>query len=150
MRIILQPCIHGTMTGKDRIECYTDGASRRNPGPSAYAVILVQGNAVICEETGCIGEGTNNSAEYEAMIHGLRRAATFTQGEVCCYSDSELVIRQLTGRYAIRKAHLQDLAAQVRALCTRFERVGFNAVPREHPCIRRADQLCNQTLDAYR
>jgi ribonuclease HI len=138
------------MTGKDRIACYTDGASRGNPGPSAYAVILVRENAVICEETGYLGEGTNNIAEYEAMIHGLRKAATLTRGEVCCHSDSELVIRQLTGRYAIRKAHLQDLAGQVRTLCTRFAHVGFTAVPREHPCIRRADKLCNQTLDEHR
>jgi ribonuclease HI len=137
------------MTVKDRIACYTDGASRGNPGPSAYAVILVRENAVICEETGYLGEGTNNTAEYEAMIHGLQRAATCTAGEVCCYSDSELVIRQLTGRYAIRKAHLRDLAAEVRALCTRFERVVFNAVPREHPCIIRADELCNDTLDTH-
>lgn len=137
------------MTGKDRIACYTDGASRGNPGPSAYAVILVQENTIICEETGYLGEGTNNTAEYEAMIHGLRKAVTLTQGEVSCYSDSELVIRQLTGRYAIRKEHLQDLAKQVRALSTRFAQVSFTAVPREHPFIRRADQLCNQTLDEH-
>lgn len=135
------------MTGDDVIRCYTDGASRGNPGPSAYAVILVRDDTVIDEKSGYLGEGTNNSAEYQALIHGLTLAALYTQEVVICFSDSELVIRQLTGRYTIRKPHLQVFAEQIRVLCGRFSRVEFQSVPRAHPCIQRADRLCNRMLD---
>jgi ribonuclease HI len=135
------------MTGVDIILCYTDGASRGNPGPSAYAVILVRNDTVIAENSGYLGEGTNNSAEYQALIHALTLAATYTTGPVTCYSDSELVVRQLTGSYAIRKPHLQIFAEQIDALRDRFSRVEFHTVPREHRCIQRADRLCNRILD---
>jgi ribonuclease HI len=113
-------------------------------------VILVRGTTVLCEDSGYLGPGTNNIAEYHAVINGLERAAQYTGDEVCCFSDSELVVRQLTGRYTIRKPHLAELAAQVRVLCPRFKHVEFVAIRREHPFIRRADELCNLILDARR
>ncbi len=131
------------------IRCYTDGASRGNPGPSAYAFILVRGGAIIARESGFIGTGTNNIAEYEAVIRALDLAAEYGTGPVEVFSDSELVVRQLNGRYAVKKPHLAELFGEVQKRISRFRSVKFVSVPREDPCIRKADDLCNEELDAH-
>ncbi len=129
---------------------YTDGASRGNPGDAAWAYVIVQDGSVAASRSGFIGTATNNVAEYHAVINGLEAAREFTRGGLIVRSDSELVVRQLTGRYRITREHLADLAGEVRRLVRHFREVRFENVPREHPCIRIADRLCNETLDAER
>ncbi len=129
---------------------YTDGASRGNPGPACYAFVFVQGGAVLFEGHGYVGVTTNNVAEYQAIIHGLSEAIRQEVERIMVCSDSELVIRQITGEYRIRKEHLADLCAQVYSLSRRFERVRFQHAPRTEPYIQRADALCNQCLDERR
>jgi len=130
------------------LQCYTDGASRGNPGPSAYACILVGSNGeILSEHGGYLGWGTNNSAEYHAIIYALKEAARFTKGRVAVFSDSELVVRQINGIYRIRKEHLSRLFKQVSTCVRVFEDVEFVHVVREHPFIQRADALCNHILD---
>jgi ribonuclease HI len=131
------------------IRCYTDGASRGNPGPSAYAFILVRGGTIIARESGFIGTGTNNVAEYEAVIRALDLAAEYGTGSVEVFSDSELVVRQLNGLYAVKKPHLGKLFEEVQKRISRFRSVKFVSVSREDPCIRKADDLCNEELDAH-
>ncbi len=127
---------------------FTDGAARGNPGPAAYAYILADdGGHVVGSDAGYLGWATNNEAEYQAVITMLSRARTVTGGPVRVHSDSELVIRQLTGVYQVRKSHLKALFNQVKTLEEHFERVEYVAVPREHPMIRRADEMCNEVLD---
>ena len=138
------------MTATDAVVLYTDGASRGNPGDAAWAYVIVRGGAVAASSSGYIGTATNNVAEYHAVINGLRAAQAFTQGRLEVRSDSELVVRQLTGRYRITKEHLANLAGEVRRLMCNFSEVGFESVPREHPCIRIADRLCNERLDTER
>lgn len=138
------------MTATDAVVLYTDGASRGNPGDAAWAYVIVRGGAVAASSSGYIGTATNNVAEYHAVINGLRAAQAFTQGRLKVRSDSELVVRQLTGRYRITKEHLADLADEVRRLMRNFSEVGFESVPREHPCIQLADRLCNERLDTER
>ena len=130
--------------------CYTDGASRGNPGPASYAFLIVKEETVIQEEHGFLGISTNNVAEYMAVIHGLRWLAPVTGGAVHVYSDSELVMRQLSGAYAVKKTHLAELHRDVSALANRFERVTYQSVPRENHYIRQADTLCNLELDRQR
>ncbi len=138
------------MTAADTVTLYTDGASRGNPGDAAWAYVIVQEGSIAASRSGYIGKATNNVAEYHAVINGLRAARAFTQGRLRVRSDSELVVRQLTGRYRIRKEHLAVLAGEVRELMRNFAEVRFESVPREHPCIKVADRLCNETLDARR
>jgi ribonuclease HI len=136
----------GTITGT--VHCYTDGASRGNPGPSAFAFIVESGGQVLHEESAFIGTMTNNTAEYTAIINALQWLSHFTAGRIEIYSDSELVIRQLSGVYAVKKPHLAALFREVKILCESFETVVFTAVPRAHPRIQRADELCNTALDS--
>lgn len=137
-------------SGTGPLSCYTDGASRGNPGPSAYAYILVApGGGIISEDCGYLGEGTNNSAEYHAVIESLRAAARVSRGWVTVYSDSELVVRQITGRYRIKKEHLAALSREVHSCASLFEKVTFRNVPRDHPLVARADMLCNRVLDTH-
>ncbi len=129
--------------------CYTDGASRGNPGPSAYAFILRRGGETILEKSDYLGRGTNNTAEYQAVLHALHAAGQYRDEEICLFSDSELVIRQVRGEYAVRKAHLAAYCREVREIAAQFRSLFFATVPREHPCIRRADELCNLVLDDH-
>jgi len=132
----------------DEGSCYTDGASRGNPGPSAAAYLLVDRQGAIVEERGWfLGTGTNNEAEYQAVIAGLLAAERHQYAVLSVYSDSELIIRQMQGRYQVRSPRLRPLHAMTREIIARFGTVRFSSVPRENPMILRADQLCNRVLD---
>lgn len=127
---------------------YTDGASRGNPGHAAYAFIFVRDGRAVLERSGYIGIATNNTAEYRAIIAALTEAAKETDGPVRIYSDSELVVRQLTGAYRVNKEHLRALKDEVLSLAGQFQSVAFAPVRRTDPWIGRADDLCNRELDA--
>jgi ribonuclease HI len=112
--------------------------------------VFVRDDTVIDSRSGYLGTATNNVAEYHAIINALAEAgAYYTGGTVTVYSDSELVVRQLTGRYRIRKEHLAALHREVMRRAEAFAGVSFVSVPRENPGIRAADRLCNETLDAH-
>jgi ribonuclease HI len=133
------------------LSLYTDGASRGNPGPAACAYILLDGRDTVIEEVAIpLGQKTNNEAEYQALIAGLTAAARHGGTQVAVFSDSELVMRQMTGRYRVSSTRLQPLYREATLLASRFRRVTYTSVPREHPMIVRADHLCNETLDANR
>jgi len=136
--------------GPGTLAIYTDGASRGNPGPAAYAFLFEQEGEILFEASEYIGETTNNTAEYRAIIATLGKAAEICRGPVAVYSDSELVIRQITGAYRINQPHLRELRAGVAALESRFPGISFRNVPRENRFIRRCDALCNATLDRCR
>ncbi len=130
------------------LDCYTDGASRGNPGLSAFAFLVVDSSGKILIQRGeFLGLSTNNAAEYRAVIAAMEASSTVTEGTIRIHSDSELVIRQLRGEYRIRKEHLRDLWERVRGLETRFSRVEYIPVPRENSWIRIADGICNRILD---
>jgi ribonuclease HI len=131
------------------LSCYSDGASRGNPGPSACAYILVTETGEVREEQGIpLGEGTNNEAEYRGLIAGLIAAARYGCRNLVLFSDSELMIRQMQGEYRVSSPRLRPLHEQAQALLSLFGEITFRAVSREHPFIVRADQLCNRVLDA--
>ncbi|MDY6931101.1 MAG: ribonuclease HI family protein [Halobacteriota archaeon] len=134
----------------ERLKIYTDGASRGNPGPSAYAFVFVKDDKILHEGSGFIGKGTNNTAEYKAIINALKAAEQYTKGEIEVYSDSELVIKQINREYRINKEHLLKLCEELRELCRRFESVKFNSVRRGNRFIKEADNLCNICLDKNR
>ena len=130
---------------------YTDGASRGNPGPAGIGV-------VICDESGkivkkykeFIGNATNNIAEYRALIKALDLASTFSVSEIDCFSDSELMIRQLNGEYRVKNEKLGKLFLLVREKEKRFEKVSYIHVPREEDFIKRADKLANIAIDEFK
>lgn len=127
---------------------FTDGGSRNNPGPAAAAYILKQKDGQIIEQRGIyLGKATNNVAEYEALLAGLKAAQKYSPVGLDCFLDSELVIKQLLGIYRIKESHLLKLNEQVKSLAKLFPKVTYNYICREKN--READKIVNRTLDAH-
>ena len=129
---------------------YTDGAARGNPGPAAVGAVLYRGSPapgnVVAELSRAIGRRTNNVAEYQAVLDGLKMAAGYRPARLTLRSDSQLLVRQLLGRYRVRSPVLRPLHQQARGLLDGFSQVWIEHVPREEN--RRADQLANRALDS--
>jgi ribonuclease HI/probable phosphoglycerate mutase len=125
---------------------YADGASRGNPGPSAIGVVIFDGEGrEVHRESRRVGHGTNNEAEYRAAIAALEAALGLGASRLELRLDSELVVRQLTGRYRVRNPRLMTLYGRLVDLRTRFQSVTFRNLPRAGN--RLADALANQALD---
>ncbi len=121
-----------------------DGSARGNPGPASIAFILEEKGAEAIERARRIGEATNNTAEYTALIEGLEEALARGVEELVVRTDSQLLARQLTGEYRIRKKHLMALASRAHALLRRFESWDVEHIPREKN--KRADSLCKRAF----
>lgn len=92
-----------------------DGGSRSNPGPAAIGIVIWDEDHNKLEECKeCIGDATNNVAEYKSLIKALELAAKHTRNRVQIFMDSELVVRQVTGRYRIKASHLFPLFQEVK------------------------------------
>lgn len=125
---------------------YCDGASRGNPGPAASGAVLIAPDGSVFEQIGrYIGRATNNEAEYRALIFGVEAAVAAGIRDLDIRLDSQLVVRQLNGEYAVRHPQMQVLAAEARKQLARLERFTLRHVPRNENA--RADALANQALD---
>jgi ribonuclease HI len=125
----------------------TDGGSRGNPGPAAYAYVLEAEDGTVLDARGqAIGVATNNVAEYRALVEGLRRAGEIGIDELEVVSDSELLVKQMRGEYRIKNEALRTLAREAEDLAQQIGRVTYTAVRREHNEL--ADRLVNEALDA--
>jgi ribonuclease HI len=132
-----------------KLKVYTDGACRGNPGRSAVAfVILGDKDQFLKEHSEYVGVGTNNEAEYKALISALKVAKNFGD-ELLCYSDSNLLVNQMSGEWAVKHPNIKPLWREAVALKEGFKRVMFKHVPRTNTYIQRVDQLANQTLDQH-
>ena len=130
---------------------YSDGASRGNPGHAAIAfLILGEDGTLLQSHSKYIGIGTNNQAEYAALASALEAASNLTGGEVTCHLDSELVAKQLNGKYRVNDSKLKAHWQQIRELEKRFRRVTYISIPREDCFINQVDELANQALDRIR
>ena len=125
---------------------YTDGASRGNPGPAgAGALITDLEGATVEEKAVYLGEATNNQAEYQALLVGLKAAVKLAPSRLTVRMDSELIVKQLNGEYRVRNRDLQPLHSRARELMQRFGEVRIVHVPREENA--HADRLANQAID---
>ena len=130
----------------EKVTIFTDGASKNNPGPSSIGVVIKdQQGQTISRISKAIGYGTNNQAEYKAIIAALEEAFRLGARQVRLNSDSELVIRQLQGRYRVKNAALKPLHQRVRQLSSRLEGFTASYVPRRRNT--EADKLTNMALD---
>lgn len=133
----------------DTVVVYCDGGSRGNPGPAAIGAVVVDADdpsrrlATVSE---CIGVATNNVAEYRALIAGLEAAARFHPRAIRVRADSELLVRQLEGRYRVKNAGLRPLYERARTLLADYVEVDLAHVRREENVD--ADALVNAALDA--
>ena len=128
-----------------RVHVYCDGASRGNPGPAAVGWVLVSGDGIVAEGGRRIGTATNNRAEYEALVTALERASEYGFDEAEVRSDSQLVVRQVTGAWDTNDPALRECRVRVRELLDSFEEWSLTHVPRE--VNERADELANEALD---
>jgi len=134
----------------DSVKVFTDGGSRGNPGPGAIGVLILDPqNNELDSLASYIGHATNNQAEYRALIAGLDRAAAHTRGTVDCYLDSELVVRQLQGRYRLKNPILRDLYHEVKNKERPFDRVTYTHVKRENPNVKKVDAMLNHKMDEH-
>jgi len=125
----------------------TDGGARGNPGPAAYGYVLESEDGHVLEARGeAIGIATNNVAEYRALLAGLEKALELGVRELEVISDSELLVKQMTGVYRVKNQALRELSLAAARLTRQFERVDYRAVRREHNEL--ADSLVNEALDA--
>ena len=124
-----------------------DGGARGNPGPAAFGYVLeAENGAVLAAHGEAIGVATNNVAEYRALIAGLEKAVELAVPEVEVVSDSELMVKQMTGEYRVKNEALRELSLEAGRLARRIGSVDYTAVRREHNEL--ADTLVNEALDA--
>ena len=129
-----------------RLQLFTDGAARGNPGPAGAGAVLCdpQGNVVaeLCEY---LGETTNNVAEYRALLLGLKRAIELETQELEILADSELMVRQLQGKYRVKNDRLKPLFAEAVRLLKSFKKYTIGHIDREQNGA--ADRMANLAID---
>ena len=105
----------------NKVVIFTDGGAEPNPGPAAIgAIIKDEQGRVVSAISQAIGRATNNQAEYRAIIAALESAVKLGASQVEIRSDSELVVRQINGRYRVKNASLKPLYQQVKQLQSQF------------------------------
>ena len=131
------------------LKIYSDGGSRGNPGPSAYAIVVTENGKIIHEHSEFLGIHTNNYAEYRGLIAGLSFAANYGAREVEFVMDSQLVIRQMNGEYKVKSPDMLELYKDAKALASLIPSVKFSNVRRSELLIPRADALLNEEMDRH-
>lgn len=129
------------------IKANIDGGARGNPGPAAYgAVIRNSKGEIIAELADYLGIQTNNFAEYSGLLAALEFAVREKYLSLKVLSDSELLVRQMQGRYKVKSPGLIELYDRARALVRKLEQFSIEHVLREYN--READRLVNKVLDS--
>jgi ribonuclease HI len=129
-----------------KVRVYSDGAARGNPGPSGAGAVLVDASGQEVDRLGkYLGIQTNNYAEYMGLLLGLKRARDLGIREVEVFADSELMIRQLGGRYQVRSPTLRPLYQEALRVLNDFSRVKLVHVPRKMNAA--ADEMSNRAID---
>lgn len=134
------------MEEQAKIDLYVDGGARGNPGPAAGAyVILNSDENIISSEGFFLGKTTNNVAEYSALLRGLAAVQDLKIKEINIFSDSELVVKQIIGKYRVKNSDLKEIYLQVQQALLSFDRWQIRHIPRE--MNKQADSLVNEVLD---
>lgn len=136
----------------EKVIIYTDGGSRGNPGPAGIGTVIADGKGnIIKEYAHFLGVKTNNEAEYEAVIFGLRKIKALLgkekikNMEIEFRMDSQLIARQLNGQYKIEEERLFPLFIKIWNLKMDFGPIKFTEIPREKN--KEADRLANEAMD---
>lgn len=109
---------------------HTDGASSGNPGPAGIGAVI-EFRGATHELSEYIGEATNNVAEYTALVRALEEARRLGAQSVHVYMDSELVVRQVGGRYKVKNEGLRPIYERAMTLLRSFRSYKAEHVPRE-------------------
>lgn len=128
------------------VKFYSDGGSRGNPGPAAAGYVFMDLNDNVLETGGeYMGNTTNNQAEYHSLEMGFERALESGVRRMHVHMDSQLVIRQMEGKYKVKSPELLPRFKNIRSMMAKFEEITFQHVPRE--LNKLADAEVNRILD---
>lgn len=126
----------------------SDGGARGNPGPGAIGIIIREDGKIIAKYSSFIGKQiTNNVAEYEALIKALELVLKYTNDEVICVVDSELVYKQLMGKYRVKHPKILELFQIVQKMQDKFKKVKYIHVSRWDKFQMIADELLNDEFE---
>ncbi len=128
-----------------KFKLFTDGGARGNPGPSGIGGILYKNDKILDSFSEYIGEGTNNQAEYTAILRGVELALKHNIDILVCYLDSELVVKQLKREYKVKNKELGKIFIKIYNLTLKFKKITFHHIKREKN--KEADALVNKALD---
>ena len=129
-----------------RLTVNVDGGARGNPGPAAAGVVVRdEDGEVLLERAERIGRTTNNVAEYKALLLGISTAKELGGTELELVGDSELIVRQIEGRYKVKDATLRELHAEALRELGQLDRWSIRHVKRAQNAD--ADRLVNAALD---
>jgi ribonuclease HI len=138
------------VTARPELLIYADGGARGNPGPAAIGAVVLDPStdppARLATVSESIGVATNNVAEYRALIAALEAARRFPAQRARIRLDSQLLVRQLEGRYRVKQPHLRPYFERARELLAEYDDVDIAHVRREENT--EADALVNAALDA--
>ena len=127
---------------------HSDGGSRGNPGPAGAGAVLYDDQGVeVAALSRYLGRTTNNEAEYQALLLGLNEAKRLGAARLTVKMDSELIVRQLEGKYRVKAPGLKPMYAEAKRLLQGFASVTILHVRREFN--KRADELANQAMDQH-
>lgn len=130
------------------LEMFIDGASRGNPGPAGIGIFIADetGKALL-KKAEFLGTTTSNSAEYQALIRGLKFLAkqNHNNEQIVIKSDSDLVINQMKGEYRIKSKTIMPLAIEARQLLKNFPNAELKLIERKYNKV--ADKLANKSMN---
>ena len=125
---------------------FTDGGARGNPGPAAIGVVIKDPEGIVMKEIGkYIGAATNNDAEYQALILGLKECKDKNIRKLICSLDSLLIVQQLNGEYKVKNSRMRTYWNEVKQLEKSFDEISYIHITRDKNY--EADALVNQVLD---
>jgi ribonuclease HI len=125
----------------------SDGGALGNPGPGAIGVLVRNDGKILTQYSSKIGDFvTNNIAEYEGLIKALELAREHTDDELTCVLDSQLVVKQLLGEYAVKDRKLLELFLKVQKLQDNFKKITYVHVSRWDRFQQLADGLLKEEL----
>ena len=134
------------MTDHPTLNASVDGGARGNPGNAGYgAHVTSESGDIVAEVYGFLGVATNNVAEYAALLAALEFALHAGARSLHVRSDSQLMVRQIQGRYKVKNAGLQPLFRRARQLISDLDRFHIEHVRREEN--KEADALANRAMD---
>jgi len=126
----------------------TDGGSRGNPGEGASGAVLFNEEGIVIDIAGLyLHNTTNNNAEYQALVIGLKMAKKNRIENLECFLDSELIVKQMNGIYKISDANIKQIKKLIDTLLPNFQKVSFTHIPREQNKL--ADKIVNLILDEH-
>lgn len=133
-------------TSSSQIVAYVDGGARGNPGPAGYGAYIRDASGVpIAQLSEFLGIKTNNFAEYSALLAALEYAIAHGYRALKVVSDSELMVRQMTGQYRVNSPDLKPLYEKARSLVRKLDKFSIEHVLRAKN--KQADQLANEAMD---